>query len=73
MLAQWLGDFVGKMHRNKVTITQLAQKMDVSREYLSMILNGHREPAGIERRLNEALDSIVSELDERKGAKEVGA
>jgi hypothetical protein len=33
--------------------------MGVTREYLSMILNGHREPLGIEERMNEALDSII--------------
>ena len=59
MLAQWIGDFVGRMHRYRVTITQLAQEMDITREYLSMILNGHREPNGIEQRMNEALDRIV--------------
>ena len=59
MLAQWIGDFVGKMHRNKVTITQIAQEMGLTREYLSMILNGRREPHGIDKRLNAALDSII--------------
>jgi transcriptional regulator with XRE-family HTH domain len=59
MLAQWTGDFVGRMHRYRVTITQLAQEMGVTREYLSMILNGHREPNGIEQRMNEALDNLI--------------
>ena len=59
MLAQWTGDFVGKMHRYRVTITKLAQEMGVSREYLSMILNGHREPDGIEQRMNDALDILI--------------
>ena len=59
MLAQWIGDFVGRMHRNRVTITQLAQEMDVTREYLSMILNGHREPQGIKQRMNDALDNLI--------------
>lgn len=59
MLAQWTGDFVGRMHRNRVTITQLAQEMGVTREYLSMILNGHRNPSGIEKRMNEALDNLI--------------
>ena len=59
MLAQWLGDFVGRMHRSRVTITQLAQEMGVSREYLSMILNGHREPQGIDKRMNDALDIVI--------------
>lgn len=59
MLAQWIGDFVGRMHRNRVTITQISQEMGVTREYLSMILNGHREPPDIEKRVNDALDSII--------------
>ena len=59
MLAQWIGDFVGRMHCHRVTITQISQEMGVSREYLSMILNGHRNPSGIEDRMNAALDSII--------------
>ena len=59
MLAQWIGDFVGRMHRNRVTITQISQEMGVSREYLSMILNGHREPQGAEQRMNDALDRVI--------------
>ena len=65
MLAQWIGDFVGRMHQHRVTITQLSQEMGVTREYLSMILNGHREPDGIERRMNDALDNIVE--SQKKG------
>ena len=60
MLAQWIGNFVGRMHRHRITITQLAAEMDVTREYLSMILNGHREPADIERRMNDALDNLIA-------------
>ena len=59
MLAQWIGDFVGRMHRNRVTITQISQEMGVTREYLSMILNGHREPQGAEQRMNDALDRVI--------------
>ena len=67
MLAQWIGDFVGKMHRNKVTITQMAQELGVTREYLSMILNGHREPTGISKRLNNALDSVIEKRKTEEG------
>lgn len=59
MLAQWIGDFVGKLHRHKVTITQISQEMGMRREYISMILNGHREPPGIRERLNEAFDRVI--------------
>lgn len=61
MLAQWTGEFVGRMHINRITITQLAQEMGVTREYVSMILNGHRSPDGIEQRMNDALDKLVED------------
>lgn len=67
MLAQWLGDVVGRMHRNRITITQVAREMGVTREYLSMILNGHREPDGARERLEAAVDAIIA-----KGAKTDG-
>lgn len=63
MLAQWIGDFVGRMHRYKITTTEVSQEMNVTREYVSMILNGHREPAGIEQRMNDALDSLVEKRE----------
>ena len=68
MLAQWTCDFVGRMHQHRITKTQLAQEMGVTREYLSMILNGHREPNGIEQRLNDALDDLV---EKQQNCKEV--
>ena len=67
MIAQWIGDFVGRMHRYRVTITQIAQEMGVTREYLSMILNGHREPLGIDKRMNEALDNLIQKQNHAEG------
>ena len=59
MLAQWTADLVGKMHKFKVSKTMLADEMGVSREYVSMVLNGHREPAGAEAKFSAALDRII--------------
>lgn len=64
MIAQWVCDFVGRLHQHRVTITRLSEEMGVTREYLSMILNGHREPDGIEKRMNDALDNIVAKNQE---------
>ena len=61
MLAQWIGELVGQMHNNKISKTQLAEHMGVSREYVSMILNGHREPAGAENKFRDAVTEIISE------------
>ena len=60
MLAQWIGDLVGQMHKWKITMKQLADHLGVSREYVSMVLNGHREPAGAEAKFRAAVDEIIS-------------
>lgn len=60
MLAQWIGDLVGQMHNNKISKTQLAEHMGVSREYVSMVINGHREPAGAATRFKAAVAEIIA-------------
>ena len=60
MLAQWIGELVGRMHNHKISKSQLAEHMGVSREYVSMVLNGHREPAGAKERFRTAVAEIVA-------------
>ncbi len=60
MLAQWTADLVGQMHKHKISKTQLADHMGVTREYVSMVLNGHRDPAGAEQRFRAAVDELIS-------------
>lgn len=59
MLANWIGETVGLMHKYGITSHQLAVHMGVTPEYISMILNGHREPAGIEDRLRKAISELL--------------
>lgn len=66
MLAQWTADLVGKMHKFKVSRSVLADEMGVTREYVSMVLNGHREPQGAEEKFSAALDRVI----ERHNAQE---
>lgn len=56
---KWTGNLVGLMHDNKVSKTDLAAELGVSREYVSMILNGHRAPSGAEERFMGAIQRIV--------------
>lgn len=58
MLAQWVGELVGEMHIHKITKTELAQEVGVSREYISMVLNGRRAPVGVEKKLRDALSTL---------------
>ena len=62
MLAQWTADVVGQMHKYKITKTQLAECMGVTREYVSMVLNGHREPAGAEEKFRSAVKKMISDV-----------
>lgn len=59
MPAQWTGDLVGQMHKYKVTKKQLAAALGMTPEYVSMVLNGHRDPAGAEEKFRAALDELI--------------
>lgn len=67
MLEKWIGDIVGKMHGNKISKTELADHMGVTREYVSMILNGHRCPAGAEDRMTTAVNELIAKKGENNG------
>lgn len=57
---KWTGDLVGLMHDNKITMQMLAEKLGVTNRYVSMVLNGHREPAGAEQRFRVAVNELIS-------------
>lgn len=59
MPAQWTGDLVGQMHKLKITKKQLAEKLGVTPEYVSMVLNGHRAPVGAEEKFRAALVELI--------------
>ena len=60
MPAQWTGRLIGEMHLNGVTAKELAVEAGWNPKYLSVVLNGHREPKGAEQTLRDALSRILS-------------
>lgn len=60
MPAQWTADLLGKMHLAGVTSKELAAEAGWHPKYLSVVLNGHREPKGAEQTLRAALERIVN-------------
>ena len=64
MPAQWTGVLVGKMHCNGISKKRLAQKLGYTQEYVSLVLNGHREPPDAETRFTEAVNTLISEQDQ---------
>lgn len=64
MPAQWTSDLVGQMHKHKITKKRLAIELNVTPEYVSMVLNGHRDPAGAEEKFKAALDKLIQSAPE---------
>jgi hypothetical protein len=61
MPAQWTGDLVGKMHCHRISKKRLAQELGYVVEYVSMVLNGHREPPNAEQQFNDAVNRIIEQ------------
>ncbi|MBQ9846716.1 MAG: helix-turn-helix transcriptional regulator [Clostridia bacterium] len=49
------------MHNKKITYDDVAEKLGVSKAYVSMILNGSRKPNNIRKRFEEAVKLIIAE------------
>ncbi len=60
MIAQWTAEVVGQMHIHNITQQELAEELGCTREYVNIILNGKRSPAGIEEKVRVALHNAVS-------------
>lgn len=60
MPEKWTGALIGKMHNEGITYDQLAAEMGVTKPYISMLLNGKRNPPGVKDRMESAVDRIVA-------------
>ena len=63
MREAWTGELLGKMHVSRVSRKDLSDKLGVGKSYITMILNGERNPAGAQERLEKAFEEIVSERE----------
>ena len=60
MPAQWTADIIGEMHLNGIQKQELAKELNITAEYVGMILNGHRMPKNAEARCREALARLIA-------------
>lgn len=56
---KWTGNLVGLMHDHKISKTDLAAELGVSREYVSMVLNEHKKPNGAKERFEDAANRLI--------------
>ena len=59
MPEKWTGTVVGKMHVNKVTLEDVAKEMGTTKGYVSMILNGKRNPVNAKEKITAALNACI--------------
>ena len=60
-MANWIAVAVGKMHINKITQIEVAKKLGVTNDYISLILRGKKTPKGASERILNAIDEIIAE------------
>lgn len=68
MVQKWTGRLLGKMHNEGVSFDDLASELGYTKAYISMIMNGKRNPSGAKVKLEQAVDTI---LKKREAAKRV--
>lgn len=61
MPEEWTGDIKKMMHNKQITYDVLAEKLGVTKAYISMILKGKRKPAGARERIEAAMNELVTE------------
>lgn len=60
---EWTGDLVGLMHNHRISFSELAEELGVTNRYVSMVLNGHREPVGAEQKFREAVNRLIGKTE----------
>ncbi|MBQ8796159.1 MAG: hypothetical protein IJZ54_07020 [Clostridia bacterium] len=61
MLAEWTGEACKLMHLHNITGKDLAEKLNWTNRYLTMVLNCHRTPTGAEEKVMCAIQAIIAE------------
>ena len=64
MPEKWTGRLIGRMHNERVTYDDLAAELNVTKSYVSMILNSQRKPEGIQDRMEAAFNAIIQRRKE---------
>lgn len=66
MPEKWTGVLIGKMHNAHVSYDDLAAELGLTKGYLSLILNGKRNPPGARKRLEGAVKAVIERRKEEK-------
>lgn len=65
-MPKWIATAVGLMHIHKIKQSELAHKLGVTREYVTMILNNKVSPQNIKDRVMTAIYELIEEKKNEK-------
>lgn len=57
----WTGRLIGRMHNHNITMQELAERMGVTRAYVSLLLNSKRNPPGIREKMESTVAEMIKE------------
>ena len=60
-MPDWSEKVVGQKHTHRITNKDIADKLNVTPEYISMALNGKKVMPDAENRIMDAINEIISE------------
>lgn len=55
----WRSEIFGLLHYHKITQIELAEQLGVTSIYVCQVLAGRENPAGMEKRMRDAIDAIA--------------
>ena len=58
---KWIANVIGKMHIHGIKQDELANQLGVRRDYLNKILNGKENPKNAQKRIETAVDELISD------------
>lgn len=63
MPQEWTAEVVARMHLAKITTKQLAEAAGYTPEYVSMVLNGHRDTESARTTIQATLDRMTGKSE----------
>ena len=63
LIPTWSGELKALMHIHKITNVQLANQLGVTKNYVSMVLNGRRRPLNAQQKFANAVNEIIKEKE----------
>ena len=63
MIPTWSGEIKSLMHIHRITNVRLANRLGVTKNYVSMVLNGRRRPLNAQEKFTKAVNEIIKQRE----------